>query len=103
MPIDEAYGGFFILTEHGRRALRGVDQADSITVDSHKGMFMPTGTGCVLVRDGQLVRAARPAHVAYLRDIRADTGACFMSHPRPRAPLDGHRPRHDAVGLSDRA
>ncbi len=70
--VDGAYGGFFALTEHGKEALRGIDQADSITVDPHKGMFLPPGTGCVLVRDGRLLAAAHAADAAYLHDLRPD-------------------------------
>jgi aromatic-L-amino-acid decarboxylase len=70
--VDAAYGGFFVLTEHGKTALRGIDQADSITVDPHKGMFLPPGTGCVLVRDGRLLGAAHAADAAYLHDLRPD-------------------------------
>lgn len=67
--VDGAYGGFFVLTEHGRSALRGIADADSITVDPHKGMFMPPGTGCILVRDGHHLRDAHAADAAYLDDL----------------------------------
>lgn len=70
--VDAAYGGFFILTEHGRRAFKGIDQADSITVDPHKGMFLSMGTGCLLVRDGTLLRAAHAGEAAYLGDARQE-------------------------------
>src|SRR5262249_27728224 len=48
--VDAAYGGPFMLTERGRRALAGIEAADSITVDPHKGLFVPHGTGALLVR-----------------------------------------------------
>jgi len=64
--VDAAYGGAFMLTEHGRRALEGIDQADSITLDPHKGFFFSMGMGCVLVRDGAALRAAHMAEAAYL-------------------------------------
>jgi len=71
---DAAYGGFFHLTERGRRALAGIEHADSITLDPHKGMFLPYGTGALLVRDGQKLRAAHSegADTAYLQDLAAD-------------------------------
>ncbi len=64
--VDAAYGGAFMLTEHGRRVLEGINQADSITLDPHKGLFFSTGMGCVLVRDGAALRAAHLAEAAYL-------------------------------------
>jgi aromatic-L-amino-acid/L-tryptophan decarboxylase len=70
--VDGAYGGFFELTEHGRTAFAGISEADSITVDPHKGMFMPPGTGCILVREGHHLRDAHSAEAAYLDDLRPD-------------------------------
>jgi aromatic-L-amino-acid decarboxylase len=70
--VDGAYGGFFVLTDHGRAALAGISDADSITVDPHKGMFMPPGTGCILVREGQHLRDAHAADAAYLDDLQPD-------------------------------
>ena len=37
--VDAAYGGFFVLCEDGREALKGLDQADSIVMDPHKGLY----------------------------------------------------------------
>ena len=67
--VDAAYGGFFQLTSRGRRALAGIERADSITLDPHKGMFLPYGTGCLLVRDGERLRAAHQAEGQYLQDL----------------------------------
>ena len=44
LHVDAAYGGFFMLTERGREALRGIERADSIALDPHKGLFLPYGT-----------------------------------------------------------
>jgi aromatic-L-amino-acid/L-tryptophan decarboxylase len=70
--VDAAYGGFFILTPDGRERLDGIELADSITVDPHKGMFFSPGTGCVLVRDGRQLAAAHARDAAYLDDLGAD-------------------------------
>jgi aromatic-L-amino-acid/L-tryptophan decarboxylase len=56
LHIDAAYGGFFQLTERGRNRLRGIEKADSITLDPHKGLFLPYGTGALLVRDAAALR-----------------------------------------------
>jgi aromatic-L-amino-acid decarboxylase len=69
LHIDGAYGGFFQMTERGRRAFAGIDAADSITLDPHKGMFLPYGTGCLLVRDGRRLREAHQVAAAYLQDL----------------------------------
>jgi aromatic-L-amino-acid/L-tryptophan decarboxylase len=70
--VDGAYGGFFILTDRGRRAFDGIGRADSITVDPHKGMYFAAGTGCVLVRDGHRLAEAHAADAAYLDDLGGD-------------------------------
>src|SRR3712207_4047120 len=43
LHVDAAYGGFFQLTERGRKRLGGIEGADSITLDPHKGLFLPYG------------------------------------------------------------
>ncbi len=67
--VDAAYGGAFVLCEPGRQRLQGIAQADSITFDPHKGMFLPYGTGCLLVRDGAALRRAHTGDAAYLQDF----------------------------------
>src|SRR5690606_36001485 len=47
--VDGAYGGFFLITDYGKRKLRGIEKADSVILDPHKGLFLPYGTGMVLV------------------------------------------------------
>src|SRR5215471_10982397 len=67
--VDAAYGGFFQLTERGRAKLRGIGEADSITVDPHKGLFLPYGTGALLARDGARLQAAFHSSGDYLQDM----------------------------------
>ena len=64
--IDGAYGAFFYLCDELRPVLRGLSRADSLTLDPHKGMFLPYGTGALLVRDGSALRAAHEATADYL-------------------------------------
>ncbi|MBT4692626.1 MAG: aminotransferase class V-fold PLP-dependent enzyme [Planctomycetaceae bacterium] len=66
LHIDAAYGGFFCLTKRGRQALRGLQHADSVTLDPHKGLFLPYGTGCLLVREQTTLRQAHHINAAYL-------------------------------------
>ena len=69
LHIDGAYGGFFQLTDRGRERFRGIERADSVTLDPHKGMFLPYGTGALVVRDGAALRAAHEEGAAYLQDL----------------------------------
>jgi aromatic-L-amino-acid decarboxylase len=65
--IDGAYGAFFYMDPSLRPLLGGLPRADSLTLDPHKGMFLPYGTGALLVRDGAALRAAHHVpHAGYL-------------------------------------
>lgn len=70
--VDAAYGGFFVLTEQGQERLAGLSRADSIVLDPHKGLFLPYGTGCLLVRDGQALRAAHRSSAIYLPKMQEE-------------------------------
>jgi aromatic-L-amino-acid/L-tryptophan decarboxylase len=69
---DGAYGGFFQLTQRGRATLSGIESADSIVLDPHKGLFLPYGTGVLLVRDAGPLRAAHSGGASYLQDLDGD-------------------------------
>lgn len=69
LHVDGAYGGAFMLAPEGKRRLAGMELADSIVFDPHKGMFLPYGTGCLLVREGQKLRAAHSLAADYLQDF----------------------------------
>jgi aromatic-L-amino-acid decarboxylase len=66
--VDGAYGGFFHMVPELRPLLSGLSRADSLTLDPHKGLFMPYGTGALLVRDGKLLRALHASTAGYLPD-----------------------------------
>ncbi len=51
LHVDAAYGGFAVLTERGRKLLRGMERADSIGLDAHKWFFQPYEAGCLMVKD----------------------------------------------------
>jgi aromatic-L-amino-acid decarboxylase len=70
--VDGAYGAFFMLTERGRSAMKGIERADSITLDPHKGLFLPYGTGCLLVRDEQALRRAHATFADYMPVMQHD-------------------------------
>jgi aromatic-L-amino-acid/L-tryptophan decarboxylase len=72
--VDAAYGGFFQLTGRGRERLAGIERADSITLDPHKSLFLPFGTGALVVRSGDDLRHAFMEEADYLQDL-GDAGA----------------------------
>ncbi len=70
--VDAAYGGFFTLTDRGRQALRGIEKSDSVTLDPHKGLFLPYGTGLLLVREAAAMRRTFSSDASYLPAIQHD-------------------------------
>ncbi len=71
--VDGAYGAFFHLCPDLRPLLAGLPRADSLTLDPHKGLFLPYGTGALLVRDGDALRAVHAASAEYLpQDLPPD-------------------------------
>ena len=53
--------------------MAGIDLADSLVLDPHKGLFLPYGTGCLLVRDGEKLRRAHSQSAAYMPAMQRDT------------------------------
>ena len=81
--IDAAYGGFFALTERGRQRLAGMELADSITLDPHKSLFVPYGTGCLLVKDLNKLRRAHSVGADYMPKIQDDPERIDFSEISP--------------------
>ncbi len=65
--VDGAYGGFFILTSK-KEMFKGIERADSIIVDPHKSMFLPYGTGAVLIKDKSAVLHSNYYTANYMQD-----------------------------------
>ncbi len=49
--VDAAYGGFFVLVPARRDVFRGIEESDSVVLDPHKSLFLPYGSGAVVVRN----------------------------------------------------
>jgi glutamate/tyrosine decarboxylase-like PLP-dependent enzyme len=71
--IDAAYGGFFILTAEGKKKLRGIELSDSLTIDPHKGLFLPYGLGVVLVKNKAQLNATHFYQANYMQDALSAT------------------------------
>jgi glutamate/tyrosine decarboxylase-like PLP-dependent enzyme len=73
LHVDGAYGAAAVITPRGKTALAGLGRADSVTLDPHKWLFQPYELGCVLVRDGSVLRRAFRVededHPDYLVDV----------------------------------
>jgi glutamate/tyrosine decarboxylase-like PLP-dependent enzyme len=77
LHVDAAYGGFATLADPA--LLPGLTHADSVTLDPHKWLYQPFECGCVLVRDGRVLRSAFEILPDYLHDARAHEGEVNFS------------------------
>lgn len=72
LHVDGAYGAFFMLTAQGRETLKGIELADSIILDPHKGLFLPYGSGIVLIKNIEHLAAAHSYKANYMRDAHIE-------------------------------
>ena len=63
--IDAAYGSALLLSQHHRDLLRGLELADSISMDFHKNFWQAISCGAFLVRDASHFRHLE-VHADYL-------------------------------------
>lgn len=66
--VDGAYGGYFILLDECKKKMEGLELADSIVMDPHKGLFLPYGLGIVLVKEVAYMRKAFAYEASYMQD-----------------------------------
>lgn len=64
---DGANGAFGAMLPEKRHLYKGLEMADSVTLDPHKWLFVPYECGCVLVRDQEKLRRAFSMTAPYLR------------------------------------
>jgi len=75
--VDAAYGGFAALAPSLRPLFAGIEEADSVTLDPHKWLYLPVGCGCVLYKDAAAALAAFSQDAAYLRVIGHERDEAF--------------------------
>ena len=56
--VDGAYGALAAMDETKRPLFRGLELADSVSLDPHKWLYVPIDSGCLLFRDEAEARAA---------------------------------------------
>lgn len=72
--VDAAYGGGALAADSVRHLFKGIEKADSITIDPHKWLFSPYDCGAVIYKNPELAKAAHSQEGSYL-EIFKDEGA----------------------------
>lgn len=73
MHVDAAYGGGALMADSTRPLFKGIEQADSITIDPHKWFFAPYDCGAVIYKEPEYAKEAHAQKGSYL-DIFTDPG-----------------------------
>ena len=68
MHVDAAYGGGMLLSEKYPDLLKGLELADSVTIDPHKWFYAPLDAGAILVKEHKRLTASFGLEPAYLTD-----------------------------------
>lgn len=72
--VDAAYGGGALVADSVRHLFKGIEKADSVTIDPHKWLFSPYDCGAIIYKYPSLAKAAHAQEGSYL-DIFKDEGA----------------------------
>ncbi|MFA6687687.1 MAG: aminotransferase class V-fold PLP-dependent enzyme, partial [Desulfuromonas sp.] len=92
--VDAAWGGPTLFSDNNRWRLRGIERADSVTIDAHKQLYVPMGVGMVFFKDPQAVDAIEH-HAAYiLRPGSKDLGTHTLEGSRPGKAMLVHAGLH---------
>lgn len=66
LHVDGAYGGAVVFSDRHRDLVRGIELADSITIDPHKWLAMPYAAGVILTRHPEALKQAFSVAAAYM-------------------------------------
>ena len=77
LHVDGAYGGFAILAPSAKPLFAALHEADSISLDPHKWLYLPVDCGCVLYRDPQAARATFALEAEYTRVFNQEADEAF--------------------------
>ena len=71
--VDGAYGAAAIFSDKHRGLVRGIERADSITIDPHKWLAMPFAAGVILTGHPELLETTFGTHTPYMPKVAGAT------------------------------
>ncbi|WP_371195604.1 pyridoxal-dependent aspartate 1-decarboxylase PanP [Glaciecola sp. SC05] len=80
--VDAAWGGATLFSDRYRHKLKGIEKADSVTIDAHKQMYVPMGAGMAIFKDPKASNAVRHHAQYILREGSKDLGATTLEGSR---------------------
>ncbi|WP_318436593.1 pyridoxal-dependent aspartate 1-decarboxylase PanP [Photobacterium leiognathi] len=80
--VDAAWGGATLMSNKYRPLLKGIERADSITIDAHKQLYIPMGAGMVIFKNPELMTAIEHHAEYILRKGSKDLGSHTLEGSR---------------------
>ncbi|WP_070965138.1 pyridoxal-dependent aspartate 1-decarboxylase PanP [Vibrio sonorensis] len=80
--VDAAWGGATLMSNRYRHLLKGVDLADSVTIDAHKQLYIPMGAGMVLFKNPDAMKCIEHHAQYILREGSKDLGSHTLEGSR---------------------
>ncbi|NTS78342.1 putative pyridoxal-dependent aspartate 1-decarboxylase [Catenovulum sp. SM1970] len=81
--VDAAWGGATLFSRRHKALLKGIERADSVTIDAHKQMYVPMGAGLVLFKEPSLASEIEHHAEYVLRRGSKDLGSHTLEGSRP--------------------
>ncbi|WP_373526934.1 aminotransferase class V-fold PLP-dependent enzyme [Nostoc sp.] len=88
--VDAAWGGPLIFSQQHRHKLAGIEQADSVTIDGHKQLYLPMGIGMLFMREPQTAQTIEKQASYTMRKGSFDLGKRALEGSRPGMALFLH-------------
>ena len=85
--VDACWGGSALLMDEYSPLFKGIEQADSVTIDAHKLLYCPMSMGVVLFRNEKDLNFIRHTSKYVIRRNSVDTGRFTIEGSRPFACL----------------
>ncbi len=81
--VDAAWGGPTLFSDTHKPLLKGIELADSVTIDAHKQLYVPMGAGMVLFKNPAALSSIEHHAEYILRKGSKDLGSHTLEGSRP--------------------
>jgi glutamate decarboxylase len=88
--VDAAWGGPLIFSQQHRSKIAGIEQANSVTIDGHKQLYLPMGIGMLFLREPYIAQSIEKQASYTMRKGSFDLGKRALEGSRPGMALFLH-------------
>ncbi len=92
--VDAAWAGPLLFSRRHKHQLTGIEQADSVTIDGHKQLYVPMGLGMCIFQGPQLAKSIEKEARYIARPSSVDLGKRALEGSRPGTVLFLHAALH---------